>query len=93
MDCLPNAASRRIRRPQVRLRKRLESVRTGTRTSWGELSEKSVHNFATAQKSLMGLVVKPEKAAATATPHERKRKPIHHAKPSAAVVVHERKSA
>lgn len=73
--------------------KRLESVRTGTRTSWGELSEKSVHNFATAQKSLMELVVKPEKAAATATPHERKRKPIHHARPSATVEVHERKSA
>jgi len=39
--------------------KRVESVRNGVRTSWGELTEKSVHNFATAQKSLMELVSKP----------------------------------
>jgi len=42
----------------------------GARGSWGELTEKSVRNFATAQKSLMDLVVKPSKAPRT----EQKRK-------------------
>ena len=52
--------------------KRVESVRNEARTSLGELTEKSVQNFATAQKSLMELVTKPAKAK-EATP-ERKRK-------------------
>ena len=52
--------------------KRVESVRHEARTSLGELTEKSVRNFATAQKSLMELVTKPAKAKEAAP--ERKRK-------------------
>ena len=55
--------------------KRVESVRNEARTSLGELTEKSVRNFATAQKSLMELVTKPAKAKAA--PPERKRKASH----------------
>ncbi len=55
--------------------KRVESARNGARTSLGELTEKSVRNFATAQKSLMELVTKPVKAKES-TP-ERKRKVVH----------------
>jgi len=44
---------------------RAESARTGARASLGELTEKSVRNLATAQKSLMDLVVKPGKASGT----------------------------
>jgi hypothetical protein len=55
--------------------KRVESVRHEARTSLGELTEKSVRNFATAQKSLMELVTKPAKEKES-TP-ERKRKAPH----------------
>ena len=55
--------------------KRVESARHEARTSLGELTEKSVRNFATAQKSLMELVTKPAKAKES-TP-ERKRKAVH----------------
>ena len=55
--------------------KRVETVRNEARTSLGELTEKSVRNFATAQKSLMELVTKPVKAKES-TP-ERKRKAVH----------------
>jgi hypothetical protein len=55
--------------------KRVESARNGARTSLGELTEKSVRNFATAQKSLMELVSKPVKAKES-TP-EPKRKAAH----------------
>jgi len=52
--------------------KRVESVRHEARTSLGELTEKSVRNFVTAQKSLMELVSKP--ATAKESTPERKRK-------------------
>jgi len=52
--------------------KRVESVRHEARTSLGELTEKSVRNFAAAQKSLMELVAKPAKAKESTA--ERKRK-------------------
>jgi hypothetical protein len=61
--------------------KRVESVRNEARTSLGDLTEKSVRNFATAQKSLMELVTKPAKAKEAATerkgraPHVRARTP------------------
>ncbi len=42
-----------------------EVVRKEPRTSWAELTEKSVRNLVTAQKSLMDLAVKPIKASAT----------------------------
>jgi len=51
---------------------RLEAAQTEARASWGSLTEKSVRNLVTAQKSLMDLIVKPAKAS----PTEKKRKPI-----------------
>jgi len=51
---------------------RLEPAETEARTSWGTLTEKSVRNLVTAQKSLMDLIVKPAKAS----PTEKKRKPV-----------------
>jgi len=51
---------------------RHEAAETEARASWGTLTEKSVRNFVTAQKSLMDLIVKP----AEASPGERKRKPV-----------------
>jgi hypothetical protein len=51
---------------------RLEAAGTEARASWGSLTEKSVRNLVTAQKSLMDLIVKPAKA----TPAERKPKPV-----------------
>jgi len=51
---------------------RLEAAETEARTSWGTLTEKSVRNLVTAQKSLMDLIVKPAKAS----PTEKKRKPV-----------------
>jgi len=50
--------------------KRVEAARAEARTSWDNLTKKSVRNFATAQKSLMDLVVKPVKAS----PTDKKRK-------------------
>jgi hypothetical protein len=50
---------------------RAEAARTEVRTALGHLTEKSVRNFVTAQKSLMDLIGKPAKAA----PAEKKRKP------------------
>lgn len=52
--------------------KRVEAVRNEARTSLGELTEKSVRNFVTAQKSLMELVSKPSVAKESTA--ERKRK-------------------
>jgi len=49
---------------------RVEPARKEPRTSWGELTEKSVRNLVAAEKSLMDLVVKPRKAV----PAEKKRK-------------------
>jgi hypothetical protein len=43
----------------------IEAARKEARTSWGELTQKSVHNIVTAQKSLMDLAVKPLRASAT----------------------------
>jgi len=43
---------------------RLDVVRKEARTSFGELTEKSIRNLVTAQKSLMDLAVKPGKAHA-----------------------------
>jgi hypothetical protein len=54
---------------------RSESAREGEHTSWGELAARGVRNFATAQKSLMDLVIKPAKAKAP--PPARKRKAPH----------------
>jgi hypothetical protein len=68
--------------------KRVESARNGARTSLGELTEKSVRNFATAQKSLMELVSKPAKAKES-TP-ERKRKAVHVRRKAAKEVPEER---
>jgi len=51
---------------------RLEAAQTEARTTLGSLTEKSVRNLVTAQKSLMDLIVKPAKAS----PTERKRKPV-----------------
>ena len=44
---------------------RIEAVRKEVRTSWRELTIKSVWNFMVAQKSLMDLAAKPLKASAT----------------------------
>jgi len=52
---------------------RLEAAETEARTSWSSLTEKSVRNLVTAQKSLMDLIVKPAKAS----PAEKRRKPVH----------------
>jgi hypothetical protein len=56
---------------------RIGAVQKEARTSWGELTEKSVRNLVTAQKSLMDLAVKPHRAHATEeahkTPHTRPR--------------------
>jgi len=71
--------------------KRVESVRSSARTSLGELTEKSVRNFATAQKALMELVNKPAKAKES-TP-ERKRKAPRVRPRSPIAVVEQRKSA
>ncbi len=60
---------------------RLESVGHEARTSWGELTDKSAKNFATAKNSLMDLVAKPSKSKEAATT-ERKRK-APHARPKA----------
>jgi len=70
---------------------RLESARSEALTSWSKLAEKIVHNFATAQKSLMDLVATPAKAKTT--PIDRKRK-AHPVRPKAAIEhVAEKKSA
>ena len=45
--------------------KGIEDAREEARTSWGKLTQKSVHNIVTAQKSLMDLAVKPLRASAT----------------------------
>jgi len=51
---------------------RFEAAQTEARSSWGSLTEKSVRNLVTAQKSLMDLIVKPAKAS----PTEKKRKSV-----------------
>jgi hypothetical protein len=43
----------------------VDTAHNGTRTTWGQLTEKSVRNLVTAQKSLMDLVAKPVKASPT----------------------------
>ena len=43
----------------------IEAARKEARTSWGELTEKSVRNLVSAQKSLMDIAVKPIRASAT----------------------------
>jgi len=43
----------------------IEAARKEARTSWGELTQKSVRNIVTAQKSLMDLAVKPLRTSAT----------------------------
>jgi hypothetical protein len=59
----------------------LEAARKEARTSFVELTEKSVRNFVTTQKSLMDLAVKPIRASAAAevrkTPHARPRHKKH----------------
>jgi len=52
------------------LGERAEALRKATRTSFAELTEKSVHNLVTAQKSLLDLAAKPSKASATEEPHK-----------------------
>jgi hypothetical protein len=60
---------------------RSEGARKGEHTSWGELTEKGVKNFVSAEKSLIELVVKPAKTKAVAS--ERKRK-VPRARPRSA---------
>ena len=74
--------------------KHSESVLDEARTSWRELSEKTVRNFVTAQKSLMDLVKKtPSKPAAKPTPAERKRKGARTRPRAVAVEAQERQTA
>ena len=48
----------------------LEAVRKEVRTSWGELTQKSIWNFVVVQKSLRDLAAKPLKALATKETHK-----------------------
>jgi len=68
--------------------KRVEAARKEARTSWGNLTEKSVQNLVTAEKSLMDLVVKPVKGQTA----ERKRK-AHRSRPKPKVEVIEEHDA
>lgn len=52
-----------------------EAMEAEPRTSWAELTQKSVKNFATAQKSLMDLATKPAKATEATAEHHRPRRP------------------
>jgi hypothetical protein len=64
---------------------RLDVVRKEARASWGELTEKSARNFATAQKSLMDLAAKPRKPSATEETRKTPRaRPRHKKQPFAA---------
>lgn len=60
---------------------RAESAHAGEQTTWGELTEKGVRNFATAQKSLMDLVVKPVKGK-TSAPERKRRIPRPRPRPT-----------
>jgi len=59
----------------------LEAARKEARTSFVELTEKSVRNFVTAEKSLLDVAVKPVKASSTEkvpkTPRARSRGKKH----------------
>jgi hypothetical protein len=60
----------------------IEAARKEARTSWGELTQKSVHNIVTARKSLMDLAVKPlRESAAEETRKTPRARPRHKKQP------------